>query len=78
MPATIFFLAFYLALPVAVGFAPEVMSRPIAGALTYAYAFAFAQFVMAWALLAAYMRRALKFDAMQEAFAQTSRSEIVQ
>lgn len=78
MPATIFFLAFYLALPIAVGFVPELMSRPIAGALTYAYAFAVAQFVMAWALLAVYMRRARKFDVMQEAFAQTFRSEIVQ
>lgn len=76
MPATIFFLAFYLALPIGVGFAPGLMSRPIAGALTNAYAFAIAQFVMAWVLLAVYMRRARTFDAMQETFAKASRSEI--
>lgn len=61
-PATMFFIAFYLALPLSVGFAPAVMSRAVLGPLTLAYCFALAQFVMAWILLALYLRRARAFD----------------
>ncbi len=61
-PATIFFIAFYLALPFSVGFAPAVMSRAVLGPLTLAYCFALAQFVMTWILLALYLWRARAFD----------------
>jgi len=61
-PATFFFVAYYLALPVSVGFWPAAMSRPVWGPLTIAYAFALSQFAMAWILLAVYLRRARKFD----------------
>ncbi len=61
-PATFFFIAYYLALPVSVGFWPGLMSRPIWGSLTIAYAFALSQFAVAWILLAVYLRRARKFD----------------
>lgn len=64
IPATLFFVAYYLALPVGVGFAPELMNRPAWGVLTVAYVFAISQFLMAWILLAIYMRRARSFDAM--------------
>ena len=62
IPATIFFICYYFALPVSVGFAPQVMSRPVLGPLTLAYVFALSQFAMAWILLAIYLRRALHFD----------------
>jgi uncharacterized membrane protein (DUF485 family) len=62
IPATIFFIAYYLALPVSVGFAPRFMSRPLIGPLTVAYCFALSQFAMAWILLAAYLVRARGFD----------------
>lgn len=62
VPATVFFVAFYLALPVSVGFAPQAMSRPVLGPLTAAYCFALAQFAMAWILLALYLLRARSFD----------------
>lgn len=61
-PATIFFLAFYLALPLSVGFAPQVMSRAVLGPLTLAYCFALAQFAMTWILVAIYLWRARAFD----------------
>jgi uncharacterized membrane protein (DUF485 family) len=61
-PATFFFIAYYLALPVSVGFWPSVMSRPVWGPLTLAYVFALSQFAMAWILLAVYLRRSRKFD----------------
>lgn len=63
-PATIFFICYYLALPIAVGFWPKVMSRPVYGPLTLAYVFALSQFAMAWIVLALYMRRARRFDAL--------------
>ena len=62
IPATLFFLVYYFALPVSVGFAPAFMSRPVWGPLTLAYCFAFSQFIMAWVLLAVYLFRARSFD----------------
>ena len=67
VPATLFFIVFYLALPVSVGFSPEVMSRPVIGPLTLAYVFALAQFAVAWLLLALYMQRAKQFDRLSDA-----------
>lgn len=62
IPATIFFIVYYFALPVSVGFAPHVMGRPVFGPLTLAYCFALSQFAMAWILLALYLGRARSFD----------------
>ena len=62
IPATAFFIVYYLALPVLVGFFPGLMSRPVAGPLTVAYCFALSQFAMAWILLALYLWRARGFD----------------
>ncbi len=62
MPATIFFVVYYLALPISVGFWPAAMSRPVLGPVTAAYCFALSQFAMAWILLALYLRRARRFD----------------
>ncbi len=62
VPATIFFVVYYFALPVLAGFAPQFMSRPVAGPLTLAYAFAISQFAMAWILLALYLWQARSFD----------------
>jgi uncharacterized membrane protein (DUF485 family) len=63
IPATIFFIAYYFALPISVGLWPDAMSRPVLGPLTLAYCFAFSQFVMTWTLLALYLLRARRFDA---------------
>jgi uncharacterized membrane protein (DUF485 family) len=62
IPATIFFIAYYLALPISVGVIPQIMSRAVWGPLTLAYCFALSQFVMAWLLLAIYLWRARRFD----------------
>jgi uncharacterized membrane protein (DUF485 family) len=40
------------------------MSTPVIGRINLAYVFALSQFVMAWALMAAYVRRARRFDQM--------------
>jgi uncharacterized membrane protein (DUF485 family) len=64
IPATLFFLAYYFALPALVGYWPDAMSTRLAGRINLAYLFALSQFVMAWGLMAAYVRRARVFDRM--------------
>ena len=67
LPATLVFLVYYFALPVLVGYWPEAMSRTVAGRVNVAYLFALSQFAMAWLLMAAYVRRARRYDAMADA-----------
>jgi uncharacterized membrane protein (DUF485 family) len=62
LPATIFFCLYYFALPVLVGYFPEVMGREVGGGVNFAYLFALSQFVMAWAVMWLYVRRARGFD----------------
>ena len=66
VPATLFFIAYYFALPALVGYWPDLMSTRVAGRINLAYLFALSQFVMAWALMAAYVRRARRYDRMVE------------
>ena len=64
VPATIFFIVYYFALPVLVGYAPKFMKTPVIGPVNIAYLFALSQFFMAWILAWLYMRAANRFDAM--------------
>ncbi len=64
VPATLFFLVYYFALPILVGYAPELMRREVIGPLNIAYLFALSQFFMAWIVAGLYMRAASRFDAM--------------
>lgn len=63
---TVFFLAYYFALPILVGYWPELMARKVWGYVNWAYLFAFSQFLMAWAVAYAYMRFAGRYDRMSE------------
>jgi uncharacterized membrane protein (DUF485 family) len=65
--ATIFFVVYYFALPVLVGYAPAFMETKIFGVVNLAYLFALSQFVMAWVIAALYVRAAGRFDKMAEA-----------
>lgn len=65
IPATIFFVVYYFALPVLVGYFPGVMQRDVIGEINLAYLFALSQFGMAWTLMWLYVRRARAFDAME-------------
>jgi len=60
--ATLFFVVYYFALPVLVGWVPQLMSRPILGPLNIAYVFALSQFFMAWCIAALYVREAARWD----------------
>ena len=64
LPATIFFILYYFALPVLVGYAPELMKKKVFGQINLAYLFALSQFFMAWILAWLYVRAAGRFDAM--------------
>ena len=60
--ATLFFVVYYFALPVLVGWVPQLMSRPVLGPLNIAYLFALSQFFMAWCIAALYVREASRWD----------------
>ncbi len=62
VPATLFFVVYYFALPVLVGYAPAFMSRRVMGPVNIAYLFALSQFFMAWILAWLYMRAAAGWD----------------
>lgn len=62
VPATIFFIVYYFALPILVGYAPTFMSKKVWGPVNLAYLFALSQFFMAWAIAFLYVRAAKKFD----------------
>ena len=62
IPATIFFIVYYFALPVLVGYLPEMMKARV-GPANLAYLFALSQFFMAWVLAFIYTRAAAKWDA---------------
>ena len=64
--ATVFFVVYYFALPILVGYWPEMMAREVWGVVNWAYLFAFSQFLMAWALAYLYMRVAGRFDKMSD------------
>ena len=61
VPMTIFFLVYYFALPVLVGWFPDLMKTKI-GAVNFAYLFALSQFFMAWIVAALYVRKAGGWD----------------
>jgi uncharacterized membrane protein (DUF485 family) len=71
VPATVFFIVYYFALPVLVGYFPEFMNRKVIGAVNIAYIFALSQFVMAWILAGLYVRAANRFDRMAQDVTRT-------
>jgi len=64
VPATIFFVVYYFALPVLVGYAGPFMETRVFGAVNIAYLFALSQFFVAWIIAALYVRAAGRFDRM--------------
>ncbi len=63
LAATAFFVAYYFALPILVGWYPRLMDRRV-GPVNLAYLFALSQFFVAWALAFLYVRVAARFDRM--------------
>jgi uncharacterized membrane protein (DUF485 family) len=66
VPAFVFFVVYYFALPVLVGYAPEFMSRKVIGQVNLAYLFALSQFFVAWLIAWLYVKAANSFDRLSE------------
>jgi uncharacterized membrane protein (DUF485 family) len=69
IPYSIFFFLFYFTLPVMTSYF-QVLNTPAFGAITWAWVFAFAQFIMTWALCSIYTKRAAEFDQIVEKIKQ--------
>jgi uncharacterized membrane protein (DUF485 family) len=76
IPAVIFFVVYYFALPVLVGYAPGLMSKRVIGVVNIAYLFALSQFFMAWIIAALYLRAAARFDRMEHKVIEKAESEL--
>jgi len=61
LPWSIFFFVFYFLLPIMTSYS-KVLNTPAIGAITWAWVFAFAQFIMTWALCILYTKKSVKFD----------------
>ena len=76
IPAVIFFVVYYFALPVLVGYAPGLMSKRVIGVVNVAYLFALSQFFMAWIIAALYLRAAARFDKLEHRVIEKAESEL--
>src|SRR5256886_3355014 len=76
IPAVIFFVVYYFALPVLVGYAPGLMSKRVIGVVNVAYLFALSQFFMAWIIAALYLRAAARFDKLEHKVIEKAESEL--
>ncbi|MDB6173140.1 MAG: hypothetical protein JWL59_2451 [Chthoniobacteraceae bacterium] len=62
VPATIFFVVYYFALPYLVGYQPQLMEKKVWGSINIAYLFALSQFFMAWGIALLYVFVAAGWD----------------
>lgn len=77
LPATIFFLSWYLGFILLAGYAPDFMGRSLYQGLTVGYGLALTQFVMVWGLAALYLSRANSvFDPLQEKAAARAAEQV--
>ena len=58
VPATIFFLTYYMTFIIVAGYAPDFMAESVYEGLTVGYCYALTQFVMVFVLGIAYLRKA--------------------
>lgn len=72
--ATVFFLAYYFALPVLVGWFPALMERRV-GPVNIAYLFALSQFVMAWVVAGIYVKVASGWDRSAQAIIKQAKGK---
>jgi uncharacterized membrane protein (DUF485 family) len=71
IPLSIFFFAFYFALPIMTSYS-KVLNTPAFGPVSWAWVFAFAQFIMTWTLCILYTKKAVSFDQMVEEIVEES------
>ena len=75
IPATVFFLAWYMAFILLCGYAPDFMAESVYEGLTVGYTLALTQFVMVLVLGLWYLRRADRvFDPLAETVVEKARA----
>ena len=72
IPAFVFFVVYYFALPILVGYAPHFMSTRVIGVVNLAYLFALSQFFVAWIIAGLYVKAANDFDRLSRDIIETS------
>ena len=73
VPATIFFLAYYMAFIIVAGYAPDFMAESVYQGLTVGYCYALTQFLMVFVLGIWYLRKAEnEFDPLSDAVAEAA------
>ncbi|WP_363929682.1 DUF485 domain-containing protein [Peribacillus frigoritolerans] len=65
VPLSIFFMVFYFTLPILTSYS-KILNSIAFGAISWAWIFAFAQFIMTWTLCILYSRKAATFDQLVE------------
>lgn len=63
LPLTVFFFVFYFLLPILTSYS-KVLNHSAIGPISWAWVFAFSQFIMTWVLCIWYSKRAAAFDRM--------------
>ena len=77
LPATIFFLAWYLGFILLAGYAPDFMARSVYEGLTVGYCLALTQFVMVATLGLMYLRRSEKvFDPLSDEVVRSAGGDV--
>jgi uncharacterized membrane protein (DUF485 family) len=74
VPAFVFFLVYYFALPILVGYAPNFMATKVIGNVNLAYLFALSQFFMAWIVAFLYVKAAGNFDRLAKDIIESAES----
>ncbi|SLK36272.1 integral membrane protein [Mycobacteroides abscessus subsp. abscessus] len=74
IPLTVFFLLFYFMLPILTSYT-TILNKPAIGPITWTWVYAFAQFIMTWALCMIYVRRAMKFDELAAQIVEEAKQE---
>jgi uncharacterized membrane protein (DUF485 family) len=65
VPMTLFFFVFYFSLPILTAYS-DVLNNPAIGNISWAWIFAFAQFIMTWSLCVLYTKKAKTFDELAD------------
>jgi len=72
LPAILFSMVFYFTLPVLTSYATFLNEKAI-GDISWAWMFAFAQFIMTWTFCILYSKRAKRFDELVERIKEETR-----
>ncbi|WP_091260155.1 DUF485 domain-containing protein [Aneurinibacillus thermoaerophilus] len=65
VPMCVFFIIFYYTLPILTSYS-NILNIPAIGSITWAWLYAFGQFIMTWALCMIYTRKASSFDKLAD------------